>query len=853
MALRDGLQADHADESRLRRILDNVVAFVGTLTPEGMLTEANATAIKSAALTRDDVIGKPFPDTYWWNYSPEVQQQLRDAIRGAAAGEIVRYDVDVRVADDRFITIDFQIAPLFDDAGGVIELTASAMEITERKSVEKTLRDSEERLRLALEAGEFGDWALDVGSDQARRSLRHDQIFGYDELLSEWSFKRFLDHVVEDDRDSVKTGFEAAIRTSAPWVFDCRIRRADGAIRWITARGKPTFDESGNVSRLIGVVADITERKAVEESLRESEARLRLALDGAQLGIFHYDVADDRVTWDDRTRWLFGARDEEDGFPVARMIELVHPEDRQAVHQEVARALDPNRSGTYRIEHRIATAEGSARWIAVHGRTEFSGSGKERKPIYTHGTVREITARKVAEEALAISAERLRLALDVGFMGVWDWNMESEEVEWSDHCYTLAGYSVGEVVPSYEAWRSRVHPEDLPAVDDCLEKARRSRKIYTETYRFLHPDGNVIHVLARGQFFYDEEGRPIRMIGVVDDISELRDAQARANLSERRLQSVYANAPVGLAYYDRDLRFRAINQALADINGYPVEAHIGKTPREVDEHLGAFIEPLLRPVIETGEQRKDLELHEPAGTRGPDEHWWLVSYDPARDISGTIVGINASVQDITDIKTAEAQRELLLGELNHRVRNSLATIQAMASHTMRNSSSMEIFNETFTGRLHAIASAHEILTGTQQGRAGLAELIRKQVGPYAAVDGKDVRLEGPPVILSPTSAHALGLIFHELATNAAKYGALSCEAGRVDILWKVIQESGRNLAEIRWVEQGGPSVTAPRHTGFGSQLIETTLSHSLGGKADLRYDAHGFNATLKVPVEADYG
>jgi two-component system CheB/CheR fusion protein len=214
----------------------------------------------------------------------------------------------------------------------------------------------------------------------------------------------------------------------------------------------------------------------------------------------------------------------------------------------------------------------------------------------------------------------------------------------------------------------------------------------------------------------------------------------------------------------------------------------------------------------------------------------------------------AFLVDQTAQKAADAHRDLLLSELNHRVKNSLATIQAMASHTLRNSRDMESFGKTFIGRLHAIAAAHEILTGTNgngAGRVSLRELIARQVGPYARLDGQ-VRLEGADVRLAADPGHALGLILHELTTNAAKYGALGSEAGRVTIRWQVEKpvDSGPRLG-LEWIEEGGPEVAPPTRKGFGSRLIESTLSHSLGGHAEMHYDPQGLRVRLEVPVEED--
>jgi two-component sensor histidine kinase len=190
---------------------------------------------------------------------------------------------------------------------------------------------------------------------------------------------------------------------------------------------------------------------------------------------------------------------------------------------------------------------------------------------------------------------------------------------------------------------------------------------------------------------------------------------------------------------------------------------------------------------------------------------------------------------------------LLIHELNHRVKNSLATVQALATHTLRHSSTLEQFRETFLGRLASIAVAHDILTDTSWRGAALGDLIEGQVGPYTAIDGRRVRTQGPKVTLSSKQAQMLGLVLHELATNAVKYGALSSENGRVAIAWSIDAE---DRLVLEWIESGGPPVEPPQRRGFGTQLIEQSLKHSLSGDVALDYAPSGLRATLTLVIDA---
>ncbi|WP_290936713.1 PAS domain S-box protein [Hyphomonas sp.] len=219
---------------------------------------------------------------------------------------------------------------------------------------------------------------------------------------------------------------------------------------------------------------------------------------------------------------------------------------------------------------------------------------------------------------------------------------------------------------------------------------------------------------------------------------------------------------------------------------------------------------------------------------------------PVVDESGAVINVVASGFDISDRKKAEQHREMLVNELSHRVKNSLATVQTIASHTLREASDLESFRETFVGRLMAISKCHDLLIDTTRSNADISQLVRDQVLPYApgGLD-RQVSMSGPPLVLGPEAAHTFGLILHELATNASKYGALSTERGHLEVTWKRGGDPEQNQAIFTWVETGGPPVTLPTRRGFGSVLIEQSLAHTLDGKVQIEYRPEGFWAQFR--------
>ena len=235
--------------------------------------------------------------------------------------------------------------------------------------------------------------------------------------------------------------------------------------------------------------------------------------------------------------------------------------------------------------------------------------------------------------------------------------------------------------------------------------------------------------------------------------------------------------PSGTLLKINEASLRLTGAAGEDLIGQPIWEHPAwsHTPAMQDRLISAFSK------AKAGRRmRFDAEIRDSRGRLIP------VDVQPAEQVTDIVM----SAVDISERKRAEAHREMLLSELNHRVKNSLATIQAIAAHTLREASTLESFRQSFTGRLRAIAASHDLLVSTTRDSADISRLIRDQVMGYAPAGEARLELTGPPLVLGPQGSHAFGLILHELATNASKYGAFSNDSGRLSINWCVEEKVG---------------------------------------------------------------
>lgn len=428
-------------------------------------------------------------------------------------------------------------------------------------------------------------------------------------------------------------------------------------------------------------------------------------------------------------------------------------------------------------------------------------------------------------------------------------------------------------------------PENVRQVRASLEKARDTRqrdhlavvrfsmprtqpdgseifeeRLWSATHTpILNADGEVVMLLQHTMDVTDlapviRPDEPTTALDAIVGGSVLRRAQSvqednrRLETERNRLVEMFMQAPGFVAIMSGpDHRFQMHNDAYSQLIGHRDIA--GKPVRQALPELeGQGFYDLLDSVFATGEPYEGRESAAQL-QRKPDgllETVYLnFIYQPIRDDAGAVVGIFVQGHDITENVLAAQRQKLMIDELNHRVKNTLATVQSIAIQTARSNTDPASFAETFQSRIMALSHTHNLLTQSHWEGADLRAILEHETEAYGPTR---ISLNGPPVSLEPAVVLSLGMIFHELATNAAKYGALHTPDGRILIDWGLADQRQRKL-KLSWREIGGPKVAAPARKGFGSRLIERNIRHDLAGEIDLVYAPEGLIAELTVPLD----
>jgi PAS domain S-box-containing protein len=631
------------------------------------------------------------------------------------------------------------------------------------------------------------------------------------------------------------------LRTGQPaHGLEVLIERPDGSRRTVLVQIEPLLDDQGSVLGAINCFQDISDRKALELELHQSRQDLEDFFENGAVGL-HLVAADGTILRANRAELdLLGyTADEYIGHSIADF----HAD--APVIRDILGRL--SRGETLdRYPARLKAKDGSIRHVLITSNVHFRNGEFHNSRCFTV----DVTDQHRADEALRESQQRLAVTYEKAPIGIAEMDAAGRFVRVNAALSTIIGYTPEELLG--RSFVELTHPEDRD--DDAEQYARQVRgeiAHYSMQKRFLRRDGGTVFVNVLSSSVLNPQGQFRYGVRVVQDVTEQLQAEERLRESERHVRELLDALPAAIYTTDGAGRITYYNQAAIDFSGrrpilgsdewcvtwrlYTADG----TPLPHDQC------PMAVALKEGRAVRGEEAIAErPDGTRVP----FIPFPTPLRDGSGRISGGINMLVDITERKQAEERQRLLIDELNHRVKNTLATVQSIASQTIRTSPAIETFSENFEARLLSLSKAHDLLTRQAWAGVNLRDIVCQELEPYDDGSTTRVRLEGPDLNLEPRVGLALSLVLHELTTNAAKYGALSAGQGLVTVRWSASGPSASEVLRIDWLESGGPAVTPPAKRSFGTRLIERSMTKDLQGMATLDFDPAGLRCTLELPL-----
>jgi PAS domain S-box-containing protein len=578
-------------------------------------------------------------------------------------------------------------------------LAAMLMALLQRQWVrlDKTrasLEVSRERFALAVAGSDDGVWDFDYTTGEAFASQRARQIMGLPlqpevQALDEW-VARLPIH--PEDRPLRQAAIESHLAGHTPhYEGEWRIVHGDGSHRWVRVRGVCVRDAAGKPLRMAGSVSDIDARRRAEDALRQSEERYALAVAGSDDGVWDWDYVSGLAFESPRARELQGLPLAPEVQPLADVVASlrVHPEDAMR-RAEAIQAHLAGETPAYECEYRVQHADGSERWIRVRALCSRDAAGN---PCRMAGSVSDIDSRKRAEEALRRSEERFALAVDGSNDGILDWNIVDDSMYVSERALRIVGIDASATVRTRGDWAAllmpRLHADDAQRLADELRgMAGVHRQAHDGEYRVRHADGQYRWTRFRGMSVRDAGGRPIRWAGSVSDIDAAKKVEEALRRSEERYQLAVAGSNEGL--WDWDLASDQLflsprNQELLWLEPAepqrPRREWIALTHYHPDDvgTVRAAISAHLRGATQHFKVEYRLRHH------SGHWHWYRQRGVAVRDALGRPTRMAGSMEDITDRKNADADRERLEAQLRQAQKlEAIGTLAGGIAHDFNN-------------------------------------------------------------------------------------------------------------------------------------------------------------------------
>ncbi len=529
-------------------------------------------------------------------YTAESWQRLRSAVEEALrSGTSYELDLEMNRSDGARRWIVAKGEARRDGAGRIVQLRGTAQDITDRKREQEDLRKSEERLRLAIQAGRMFTCDWDAATDLFTHSPESAQILGID-LATPITGHQVLDNIHPEDRER----FAAVAAELSPERPDLsisyRMVRPDGTVISVERNSRAQFDEQGRLLRITGIVADITERKRAEEALRASEERLRLAVQAGKMFAYEWDATTDMLVRSAESAQILGI---DEGTPLTgqQMLAKVHPEDRERLVAAVA-DLSPEKS-TLAITYRMVRPDGTMIWVERNSRAQFDEQGKIQR---IRGILADVTERRRARDAVRQSEEKYRRIVETTNEGIWLLDSKFHTSFVNRQMAEMLGYQPGEMLG--RSVFDFYFPEDVERKRQVLERRRDGLSEHFDD-RFRRRDGAELWVRMAAIPISKDNGEFDGALAMMSDITERKRAEEALQKSEEKFSKAFRQSPMILSLSSAiDHRYIDINETFERITGWRREELIGRTPFDI----GIWVDPsgreeLVKRLLDKGSLR----------------------------------------------------------------------------------------------------------------------------------------------------------------------------------------------------------------------------------------------------------
>src|SRR5262245_49942228 len=698
--------------------------------------------------------------------------------------------------------------PLFDQSGRLTGAVNMLVDISERKRVEAVLAERQAQLAVFVEHAPAAIAMFDREMRYLAVSRRYILDFRLPQdaqLIGRSHYEVFPD-IPQRWRDvhaRVLAGEELSHAED-------QFTRQDGCTHWVRWSMAPWRRADGSIGGALLFSEHRTEQVEARRALIDSEARFRATFENAAVGVAMVDPDGSILRANNSLARMLGYSLEE--LKTRTFQELTHTDDLAANLTLFNKAL-VGEAESYCIEKRCVRKDGGIVWASVTVGCVRKADGGIH---YFLSVIEDITDRKRAEARLAERNAQLDLAGKITRIGSFTYDHASKKLQLSPGCVVIYGLPEGTLEISREDWRALVHPDDLPRLDAVARRAftNGESELVLEFQILRHAE--VRWIESRVLISYNESGKPVRRIGAEIDVTERKKAEQALAERNAQLDLAHKAARVGSYTYDIPARSMRIARASAAIYGLAHDtlemthqqwfARVHRDDMQClrAEHIRAFKER--RP-----ELVNEFRFVRPGGEVGWIEARSLIDYDH----SGRAERMTGVYIDVTERRKAEDHKSLLIAELDHRVKNVLACVAAVAQHSREFSKSADEFFKVLNGRINALANTHALLSRSRWQGVGLNELVRTELAFCAKEES--ALIEGPEVALAAEATQPVAMVLHELATNAAKYGALSNGHGLVSVRWRRPSRGrSRGKLVLEWRETGGPPVVASNAIGYGT-------------------------------------